>query len=379
MSVWDDVVGQPAVVEELRRAVDAAHTGGGAAMTHAWLFTGPPGSGRSTAARAFAAALLDPLGGDQETPTSRAALDGHHPDLTVVATDRSLIRIEEVRELVGVAQRSPSGGPFRIMLVEDADRMAERTSNVLLKAIEEPPPSTVWLLCAPSPTDVMTTIRSRCRNLNLRIPSTEDVSAVLQRRYGVPADRARWAALASQHHIGRARHLATDDEAANRRERVLAIPGALTGVGPAVRLAEGVLNDATDAAKARTEERDATERSELLAMLGVDSGSRVPPSLRSQIRELEENQKRRSTRARADEIDRILIDLLSLYRDGLMRQFGFEGECVNEGQEPRIAAIAAHPPTEILRRIDAITQARSLLRTNTAPQLVLEALFLKLR
>lgn len=378
MSVWDDVVGQAPVVEELRRAVASAHTGEGNAMTHAWLFTGPPGSGRSNAARAFAAALLDPGGGDEDSAVTAAVVEGHHPDLTVVATDKSLIRIEEVRELVGIAQRSPSSGRFRIMLVEDADRMAERTSNVLLKAIEEPPPSTVWLLCAPSPADVMTTIRSRCRNLNLRIPSTEDVSAVLQSRYGVPADRARWAARASQHHIGRARHLATDEEAARRRERVLDLPSSLTGVGPAVRLAESVLAEATESAKARTEERDAAERSELLGHLGVENGARIPPALRAQVRELEDNQKRRATRARADELDRVLLDLLSLYRDALVRQFGFDGEVVNEGEE-RIAALAEGTPTLTLQRIDAISAARGRLRTNTAPQLVLESLFLKLR
>ncbi|WP_250447952.1 DNA polymerase III subunit delta', partial [Actinotalea sp. C106] len=191
MSVWEDVVGQQGAVEVLRSAV-----GDPGAMTHAWLITGPPGSGRSNAARAFAAALQCPAGGCGQCQACTTTLSGTHADVKVVATEKVTFSIEEIRELIGVAQRAPSQGRWRVMVLEDADRMTERTSNVLLKAIEEPPPRTVWLLCAPSPQDVVVTIRSRCRGVALRIPPVEDVAALLVSRDGADPEVAHAAARA---------------------------------------------------------------------------------------------------------------------------------------------------------------------------------------
>ncbi|KGM14909.1 hypothetical protein N867_14165, partial [Actinotalea fermentans ATCC 43279 = JCM 9966 = DSM 3133] len=197
MSVWDAVVGQPDAVAVLQRAVADP-----SAMTHAWLLTGPPGSGRSVAARAFAAALQCEQGGCGVCQACTTTMGGTHADVTVVATDKVTINIAEVRDLIGVAQRSPASGRWRVVVLEDADRMVERTSNVLLKAIEEPPPRTVWLLCAPSPQDVVVTIRSRCRGVVLRVPPVEDVAALLVRRDGVDPAVADAAARAAQSHIG---------------------------------------------------------------------------------------------------------------------------------------------------------------------------------
>ena len=179
MSVWDDLVGQEAAISELSAAA------AGQGMTHAWLITGPPGSGRSNAARAFAAALLTEDHGASLSPEAQRALSGTHESMTMLRTQKSVISIDEVRQLVSTSQSSPVNADWRVIIIEDADRMAERTSNVLLKAIEEPPPTTVWILCAPSPEDVLTTIRSRCRTVGLRIPPAEAVAQLLVNRDGV--------------------------------------------------------------------------------------------------------------------------------------------------------------------------------------------------
>ncbi len=348
-------------------------------MTHAWLITGPPGSGRSNAARAFAAALLSGDAGETTSPAAVRALAGTHESMTVMSTQKSLISIDEVRDLVSRAQSAPVNAEWRVVIIEDADRMAERTSNVLLKAIEEPPPATVWILCAPSPQDVLTTIRSRCRNVNLRIPPTEAIAELLHVRDGVDRDTAIWAAAAAQNHIGRAKYLATSGTARAERARVLDIPEKLTSLGATVRLAGRIADEAAERAKTRTEERNAREREHLLETLGVEPGRSVPPAVRAQVRRLEEEQKRKSVRARNDEIDAILLELLSLYRDVLLCQLGLSDGWINRGEEERIRAQAsASDAASTLRRIDLIGQARDRLATNMTPQLIVEAAFIGL-
>lgn len=381
MSVWDEIVGQPEVVNTLMQAV-AASSGEAPAssMTHAWLFTGPPGSGRSIAARAFAAALVSPDGGESESQDTRTAFAGTHADVKIVATEKVTISIAEVRDLVQEAQRAPSGGRWRVIIVEDADRMAERTSNVLLKAIEEPPERTVWLLCAPSPADVVTTIRSRCRSLTLRVPPADEVAALLERRFGVAADRAAEAARAAQSHIGRARRLATDDDARERREAILRLPTEITTVGMAVVKAGELVELAAAEAKSVTEERDARERAELLRTLGAESGTTLPPALRAQIRQLEEDQKRRATRAQRDVLDRSMLDLLSLYRDVLMVQLGSGSDIMNTRFSAQIDSMAADSrPESTLGKLDGIGRARASLAANVSPLLAMESMALALR
>lgn len=378
MRVWDDVVGQERVTQRLQ---DAARNP--EAMTHAWLLTGPPGSGRSIAARAFAAALQcenqdEP--GCGICPGCTMTLNGSHPDVTVLATDRVTITINEVRHLVGLASRSPGEGNWRIIIIEDADRMPERTSNVLLKAIEEPPARTVWILCAPSPQDVVVTIRSRCRALNLKIPAAEEIAELLVRRDGLPHAAALEAARASQHHIGLARRLARDPEARERRTEVLRLAGELRGVGDAVLAAGKLVEIAGTEAAAMTEERDAKEKQELLRTLGAEEGTRLPPALRSQVRQLEEDQKRRATRAQRDVLDRMMIDLLSLYRDVLLAQFGAEVPFVNETQVELITQLARErSPESTVASMDAIGVARERLAGNVTPLLTIEAMLIALR
>jgi DNA polymerase-3 subunit delta' len=375
VSVWDDVVGQEQAVAVLRHAADEA-----GAMTHAWLITGPPGSGRSNAARAFAAALQCPAGGCGHCQECTTTLAGTHADVTVVATEKVTFSIDEVRGLVGLAQRSPSGGRWRVIVLEDADRMTERTSNVLLKAIEEPPPRTVWLLCAPSPEDVVVTIRSRSRRVSLRVPPVEAVAALLVERDGVDPVVADAAARAAQSHIGLARRLARDVEARARRDRTLTLAASIRGVGDAVLTAGELVEVATAEAKAATADRDAAERTALLRSLGADDAQTLPPALRAQVRQLEDDQKRRATRAQRDVLDRSLVDLLSLYRDVLVRQLGAGVEPVNVAHADAVARLAAEGTAEqTVRRMDAIGEARTRLEGNVAPLLAIEAMAVALR
>jgi len=388
MSVWDNVVGQRQAVAVLQGAAEAAREvadggGSGAGMTHAWLITGPPGSGRSVAARAFAAALActDPdVVGCGRCHACTTTLAGTHADLQVIATERVSFRIEDMRPIVSDAQQSPSQGRWRVMLMEDADRMVERTSNVLLKAIEEPPPRTVWLLCAPSPQDLIATIRSRCRTVSLRVPAPEDVAELLVRRDGIDPRVALMAARAAQSHVGVARRLATDAEARERRRSILTVPSRIRGVGDAVLAAADLVELAQAEAKASTAERDAAERAELLRTLGAEGETRLPPAVRSQVRRLEDNQKSRATRAQRDVLDRAMVDLLSLYRDVVVLQLGADVPLVNTDLEGEVRALAADSTAEqTLQRMDAVATARTRLAANVAPLLAVEAMMVALR
>lgn len=373
-TVWDDVVGQEPAVQELRAAVaDPAR------MTHAWLLTGPPGSGRSNAARAFAAALQDPSG-DVRSPACATVLGGTHPDVTFVATEGVVIRVDTVRPLVELAQRAPSQGRWRVIVVEDADRLNETSGNVLLKAIEEPPPRTVWLLCAPSPQDVLVTLRSRSRSVPLRVPPVEAVADLLVRRDGIDPDVALVAARAAQSHVGVARRLARDPEARARRAAVLRIAPRVRGVGDAVLAAAELVETAQADAKAATEERDATERQALLHSLGAEGLTTIPPALRGQVRQLEEEQKRRATRAQRDVLDRAMVDLLSFYRDVLVLQLGSDMHLVNVEHEESARALAgSSTPEQTVRRMDTIGEARTRIEGNVAPLLAVEAMMIGLR
>jgi DNA polymerase-3 subunit delta' len=396
LTVWDDVVGQEAAIVTLQHAVSAARqmveagprSAPVAGMTHAWLLTGPPGSGRSTAARAFAAALQCPEGGCGHCKPCRTALAGTHADVSLIATEHVQLRVDDVRPLITTAQRSPSAGRWRVIVIEDADRLNDSSGNVLLKAIEEPPPRTVWLLCAPSADDVLVTIRSRCRRVGLRIPPVDAVAALLVRRDGADPAVAAFAARSAQSHIGLARRLALDEGARIRRREVLKLPAKLRSVGAAVLAAGQLVEVAAEESKARTTERDATERAALLHSLGADGLATLPPAVRAQVRQLEENQKRRATRAQRDVLDRSLVDLLSLYRDVLVLQFG----CVNsegsvDGVELVNAELAdllwseaqASTPSATLRRMEAIGLARERIEANVSPLLAVEALMVQLR
>lgn len=381
MSVFDELVGQEPVVAELTRA--ASNPG---SMTHAWLFTGPPGSGRSVAARAFAAALQceragDPAGiGCGECSACHTVQVGSHPDLTVVATSETFIRVDRARSLAQTAATRPTTGRWRVIIIEDADRLNDQAADALLKAIEEPPPRTVWLLCAPSLEDLLVTVRSRCRHVRLRTPPAEAVAELLQRRDGIDVAMAHYAARAAQSHIGLARRLATDETARARRRAVIGIPTRLTGLGPALTAAAELHEEAVEgAAKAAGEDSDG-ERRELLRQLGADPDARTqPPSVRAHLKRWEEDRKRQSTRQRHDTIDAALTDLVSVYRDALVLGTGAGLEAVNATELDQVRQVArAFTPEELLRAIETIGLARARLVANGAPLLVLEAMMIGL-
>ena len=374
MSVWDEVVGQPRVVEQLQRAARDNEP------THAWLFTGPPGSGRSTAARALAAALLCEHGtGCGQCHACRTAFAGTHADVTNFVTENPQISIEEARELVVRAQDRPSVGSWRIMIVEDADRMTERTSNVMLKSIEEPPPHTIWLLCAPSPMDVLVTIRSRCRAVTLKVPSPEDVARLLVARHGVSEERAVECARLAQCHVGVATRLALYDDARTRRQEVVSLPLSMRGVTQAVRAADRLHRLAVDESAADAEARNDEERAQLLVSLGAPETGRVPPAIRGALNRLEADQKRRSRRIQTDTLDRFLIDLTTFYRDVLSVQLDTGMPLINVHLRDQIRGYATNTAAEqTLRTIDVISETRRRIRTNVSAQLAFEAMMVSI-
>ena len=379
MSVFDALVGQVAVVEQLRAAVR------GIGMTHAWLFTGPPGSGRSVAARAFAAALQCTDAGCGHCSACQQALGGTHPDVAVVVPEGLHLSIADAREVIARSSRAPTRGRWQVTLIEDADRMEERTSNTLLKAIEEPPPHSVLLLCAPSVEDLLPTIRSRCRLVPLRTPPAADVADVLVRRDGVDPAMAAFAARAAQGHIGRARRLATDEQARRERQDVLSLPRSLGSVGSSLAAAK----DLVDATKAESDRlasgRDVAERESLSTALGGGATGKgytgsTPKGGAGALKELEKRQKSRGTRTQRDALDRALVDLAAFYRDVLSLQLGAGVALIHGDLAEQAATIArVTAPEGTLRRIDAILGCRTAIDANVAPLLAVEAMALAVR
>ena len=394
MSVFDVLVGQERVVEQLQAAADAAariRDGGSGVsrvggMTHAWLFTGPPGSGRSVAARAFAAALQCERGtGCGHCEACSQSLSGAHPDVAVIVPEGLHLKIKEAREIITRSSRAPTRGRWQVTLIEDADRMEERTSNTLLKAIEEPPPHGVLLLCAPSVEDLLPTIRSRCRLVSLRTPPAEAVASVLVSRDGVDPAMAAFAAQAAQGHIGRARRLATDEGARRERRDVLSLPRSLQGVGSALAAADDLVSAAKEEATARSKERDAKETEALSTALGAGATGkgftgRNPKGGGGALKELETRQKDRAKRTQRDALDRALVDLAAFYRDVLQVQLGTRTALVHGDLSEQAAAIARATTAEsTLRRIDAVLACRRALDANVAHLLAVEAMVLALR
>jgi DNA polymerase III subunit delta' len=388
--VFGELVGQELVVAELRRAAQAAAdvlarrpARQGSGMAHAWLLTGPPGSGRSVAARAFAAALLCPNGGCGSCPSCHQVRAGSHADLMLVRPEGLSYGVKQTRELVLRAATAPAGGRWHVVVFEDADRATEAAANALLKAIEEPAPRTVWLLCAPSGEDLVPTIRSRCRLITLRTPSASAVADVLIHRDGVDPERALAAARAAQGHIGRARRLALDAQAAKRRDEVLRIPSAVTSLGPALAAAADLVKTAEEEAKAVTGERDEPEREALRQAFGEGStGKGVAKAVRGAagaLKDLEDRQKSRATRTKRDTLEVALLDLAWFYRDVLAVQFGARVELGNAGREAELRRLAAaSTPESTVRRIEAIMACRERLAVNVAPLLAVEEMTLTL-
>ncbi|NHI17551.1 DNA polymerase III subunit delta' [Microbacterium excoecariae] len=365
---WGDVLGQRDAVETLQRAAaDPAQ------LAHGWLVTGPPGSGRSTLALAFAAALIADGPGDDAT--MRQVLAGTHPDLTRLRTEGVIITIKQARDIVERSYYAPSVGRYRVIVVEDADRMTERTSNVLLKALEEPPEHTVWVLCAPSEADLLPTIRSRVRSLRLRELEVDDVARLITERTGVDAAVAEQSARHAQRHIGMAQRLATDEPSRVRRDQTLRDVLRVRAIGDVVQIAGRIVQAATDDAKALNAERDEAERQALLRTVGVPDGAKVPPAVRSQLNALKDEQERRAKRGVRDGLDRVLTDMQSLFRDIALAQLGREEGMINRELADDIRQVAqAWRPRRALTILDHIAETRAALERNVQPALALESL-----
>ena len=380
MSVFDSLIDQDHVVTVLTEAVRASKEKDNATqeMTHAWLFTGPPGSGRSNAAVSFAAALLCEKGGCNNCLNCRTALAGTHADIELIETEGLSIKIDEIRELITRASWSPSVGGYRVVVIEDADRLTESAANALLKAVEEPGLRTVWLLCAPSASDVLPTIRSRTRSIILRTPSTSAVAKLLEAE-DINATMANFAARASQGHIGRARHLALNEDARNRRTAILKLSLLITDVASAFSAAQILVDAAKQEAEEESERRDETELKNLKEAWG-QQGSRLTQGGSKVVKELEKEQKSRATRMVRDFLDRALLDIATLYRDVLLVQSNSEDSLINIDLVDEIKKVAiASSPESTLKKLEAIMVARTNLSHNAAPLLNVEALMVQLK
>jgi DNA polymerase-3 subunit delta' len=380
-SVFDDLVGQEHIIDILKGAVAASRAGSDSQeMTHAWVFTGPPGSGRSSAAVAFAQALICPKQGCGACNECQSAATGGHPDVEVIRTEGLSIKVEEIRELLTRVAWAPSMGGWRVVVMEDADRLTESAANALLKAIEEPGTRTVWLLCAPTLHDVLPTIRSRCRHLQLRTPSIEAVTQVLIRRDNISPTMADFAARVSQGHIGRAKFLATNESVRSNRKVIMQLPLQLGSLAAAFQAAQILVDIATTEAHATSEERDEKEVEKLQEAYGKGATGRgMATGAAKAVKELEKEQKSRATRMVRDSIDGALLDLATFYRDVTLAQAGDKESMINSDMRPEIESYAASfPPHTAVQKISAILEARNHLAMNAAPLATCEALMCEL-
>ena len=382
MSVFDNLVGQEHVIDIVKKAVAATRSEdaygdiSSQEMTHAWVFTGPPGSGRSSAAIAFAQALVCSTNGCGTCKACRSASSGAHPDVEIIRTEGLSIKIDEVRELLTRVAWAPSMGGWRVVVMEDADRLTESAANALLKAIEEPGNRTVWLLCAPTLHDVLPTIRSRCRHVQLVTPSTQAVAQVLQNRDGITPVMADFAARVSQGHIGRARYLATNESVRNTRTTIMKLPLTLKGISSAFAAAQTLIDLATEQANSESEERNQSEIDDLSLAYGKGATGRgMATGASKAIKELEKEQKTRSTRMVRDGLDAALLDIATFYRDVMMVQAGSNDSLINKELEHQITTYAHNTKAHTtINKINAIMSARINLNHNAAPLLTIEAL-----
>ena len=380
-SVFDDLVGQEHIIEILKGAVAASRTGSDSQeMTHAWVFTGPPGSGRSSAAVAFAQALICPNQGCGTCNDCNSAKTHGHPDVEIIRTEGLSIKVEEVRELLTRVAWAPSMGGWRVVVMEDADRLTESAANALLKAIEEPGTRTVWLLCAPTLHDVLPTIRSRCRHLQLRTPSIEAVRQVLIKRDNISPTMADFAARVSQGHIGRAKYLANNESVRSNRKVIMQLPLQLGSLAAAFQAAQTLIDIATEEASASSESRDEKEVEKLQEAYGKGATGRgMATGAAKAVKELEKEQKSRATRMVRDSIDGALLDLATFYRDVMMVQAGDAGSIINTYMQTEVdgyaSSISAHSAAQ---KMSAILEARNHLAMNAAPLVTCEALMCEL-
>lgn len=373
--VFRDVVSQPEAVGQLLSAVSQAKD-----VHHAWLFTGPPGSGRSQLALAFAASLLCAEGGCGNCNSCQMIQSKNHPDVQVLNTQRVLISIDEVTAFIEKSIQMPAIGKYRVMVIEDADRMSERTSNLLLKSLEEPPKGTIWMICAPSEADLLPTIRSRVRRVQLKVPTVEAVAQLLVEKYGIGFELAQQSAAQAQSHVGMARRLASNAGARDRRSQALRAVLSITDIPSALYVSDDLIKLAASDGAQLTAEIDEVERKELFLSMGVSEESKLNPSSRAQLRRLEEAQKRRATRSKRDGLDRILIDLMGLYRDVLSIQLGTGEPLINVDLVQEIRKLANESSqSQSIHNIEEIEKVRKRLERNVNDSYLFDSLAVSFR
>ncbi|MEY4418634.1 MAG: hypothetical protein RIQ88_1072 [Actinomycetota bacterium] len=373
--VFKDVVSQPEAIAELLSEVRKESD-----IHHAWLFTGPPGSGRSELAFAFAAAIVCDQGGCGICNSCVMVQVGNHPDVNVLNTEKVQINIDEVNEFIDKSLQKSAIAKYRVMIIEDADRMTERTSNLLLKSLEEPPKGTIWMLCAPGEVDLLPTIRSRVRRIRLKVPEVALVAELLMEKYGVEEKLAFQSAAQAQSHIGMARRLATNTEARKRRTEALNAVLSIIDIPSAMAASTLLLKIAESDGAQLSAEQDAQERNEMLARLGLTEESKLTPSSRAQLKRLEETQKRRATRSKRDGLDRIFVDLMGLYRDVLTIQLGSSQGLINPDREADIRALAKDiSQARAIHAIEKIQEVRYRMDRNVKDSLLLDSLAVSLR
>ena len=384
--LWTGLIGQDDVIVALQAAVRDAHGPGesGSAMTHAWLVTGPPGSGRSSAATFFAAALVCDEGGCGSCQACRTAAQGGHADVHVEIPEGSEILLDHVKPLVQMAAQAPMTATWRVIVIEDADRLNDRAANYLLKALEEPTPHTVWILCAPSVNDVLPTIASRTCHVGLRTPPTASIAAMLVDDCGVDETLAAFAARASQGHVGRARALATDEMTRERRQQYLRSPMNLRDLPSCVVVAGEVFEAVSAVADARADRLDEEEVLLLKSRYYAEGVTRLRGALKrshdAEAKELAKEQKRRRKRLVVDEVDRAIVDLIGLFRDVLAVQMQARVDLINGEMRVQIEQMAAGSTREdSVRRMDALGHERTVLFAGGSPRSVLEAVMVQIK
>lgn len=378
MSVWDSLVGQKPVIDMLSRIAQ----GDPSQITQSWLICGPPGSGRSNMARAFAAALESPDHGMSAEPTrvTQQVLAGTHPDVTVLTTNKVTIGIDQVREIITTSEQMPATAPWRIIIIEDVDRMLERTTNVLLKEIEEPAEHCIWLLCAPSAQDVLPTIRSRTRIVNLAVPSTQAVAGFLTSTTNVEPKVAQRAARLAEGHIGIAKLYATDERVMSDRDELVVGVLNLARASDAVLLAGNLIDNAKAQAEADANRITAGQEAEFRRINGLAPSDRIPPKLRGAFNQIakKDDVKRLVTRRTRDVLDRALNSIASIYRDVAVLQNNAEdsGGLINLENRSSITELSVRlNRAGAVTRLDEVAHARKRLAGNGNPLLVFESLF----
>lgn len=378
MSVWDSLVGQKPVIDMLSRIAQ----GDPSQITQSWLICGPPGSGRSNMARAFAAALESPDHGMSAEPTrvTQQVLAGTHPDVTVLTTNKVTIGIDQVREIITTSEQMPATAPWRIIIIEDVDRMLERTTNVLLKEIEEPAEHCIWLLCAPSAQDVLPTIRSRTRIVNLAVPSTQAVAGFLTSTTNVEPKVAQRAARLAEGHIGIAKLYATDERVMSDRDELVVGVLNLDRASDAVLLAGNLIDNAKAQAEADANRITAGQEAEFRRINGLAPSDRIPPKLRGAFNQIakKDDVKRLVTRRTRDVLDRALNSIASIYRDVAVLQNNAEDSVglINLENRSSITELSVRlNRAGAVTRLDEVAHARKRLAGNGNPLLVFESLF----